>query len=76
MSKRKYKDVFNGHCRSEWIHLINEWVHDELDRKMMVLYHLDGHAYDRVCDDIGHVLEYDQVKSRVQAATKQLISHL
>ena len=47
MSKRKYKDVFDGRCRSEWIHLIDEWVHDDLDRKMMVLYHLDGHTYDR-----------------------------
>lgn len=76
MSRRKYKSVFDGRCRSEWINLINEWVHDELDRRMMVLHHLDGHTYDRVCEDINRVLEYDQVKSRVQSATKQLLSHL
>ena len=76
MSKRKYKAVFDGRCRSEWINLINEWVHDDLDREMIKLHHLDGHSYDRVCDDIGRVLEYDQVKSRVLAATKQLISHI
>ena len=58
MSKRKYKAVFDGRCRSEWIALITEWVHDDLDRKMMILHHLDGHTYDRVCDDIDHVLEY------------------
>ncbi len=76
MSKRKYKQVFDGRCRSEWIHLINEWVHDELDRKMMVLHHLDGHTYDRVCEDIGRIIETDQVKSRIQTATKQLVNHL
>jgi len=75
MSKRKYKSIFDGRCRSEWMHLIDEWIHDELDRKMVVLHHLDGHSYDRVCDDIGNTLEYDQVRSRIQAATKQLISH-
>lgn len=76
MSKRKYKHIFDGRCRSEWIHLINEWIHDELDRKMMILHHLDGHTYDHVCDDIGRILEVDQVKSRIQTATKQLLSHL
>ena len=76
MSKRKYRGVFDGRCRSEWIHLINEWVHDELDRRMMVLHHLDGHTYDRVCDDINHVLEYEQVKARIRRATNNLISHL
>ena len=57
MSKRKYKSIFDGRCRSEWMHLIDEWIHDELDRKMVVLHHLDGHSYDRVCDDIGNALE-------------------
>ena len=76
MSKRKYKAVFDGRCRSEWIALITEWVHDDLDRKMMILHHLDGHTYDRVCDDIDHVLEYEQVKSRITRATKHLINHL
>lgn len=53
MSKRKYKSIFDGRCRSEWMHLIDEWIHDELDRKMVVLHHLDVSSYEGSYADEG-----------------------
>ena len=39
---KKYSDIINANSRGEWESLIYQWVHNEVDRKMLVRYLLDG----------------------------------
>ena len=73
MSK-KDREEFNKRGRTEWIKLIEEWVHSELDRKMIARVYLDGIVIEKVAEEFGISVNYCQV--RVDKAKKQLFSHI
>lgn len=63
----------NAKSRSEWEHLINEWVHSELDRRMLVRYLLDDLTLERIAEEVD--LSFVQCQKRVALAKKQLLEH-
>lgn len=63
----------NAKSRSEWEHLINEWVHSELDRRMLVRYLLDDLTLERIAEEVD--LSVVQCQKRVALARKQLLEH-
>lgn len=63
----------NAKSRSEWEHLITEWVHSELDRRMLVRYLLDDITLERIAEEVN--LSVVQCQHRVALAKKQLLEH-
>jgi hypothetical protein len=71
---KRYSDVVNSKSRSEWEALINEWVHNEVDRKMLVRYLLDGITLEPLSEEFD--LSTVQCQKRVSNAKKQLFNHI
>jgi len=59
--------------RSEWVALINEWVHDEINRKILIRHLLDGKTLSEVSVEIGYELR--QTARRYSKAINQLAKH-
>jgi hypothetical protein len=72
--KKEDSDTINARCRSEWVALINEWVHNEIDRKMLIRYLLDGIHLEPLAEEFD--LSTVQCQKRVDLAKKQLFKHL
>ena len=73
MSK-KDREEFNKRGRKEWLELIEEWVHSELDRKMIARVYLDGITIEKVAEEFDISVNHCQL--RVDNAKKQLFSHV
>ena len=71
---KRYSDVVNSKSRSEWEALMNEWVHNEVDRKMLVRYLLDGITLEPLSEEFD--LSTVQCQKRVSNAKKQLFNHI
>lgn len=59
--------------RTEWITLINEWVHDEINRKILIRHLLDGKTLSEISLEIGY--EPRQTARRYKKALNQLAKH-
>lgn len=59
--------------RSEWEHLIREWIYDERDRTLLSRVLLDGVAVETCGDEIG--LQRRQTQRRFKQAFAQLLAH-
>jgi hypothetical protein len=64
----------NSKSRSEWVTLIQEWVHNEVDRKMLVRYLLDGVKLEPLAEEFD--ISTVHCQHRVDAAKKQLFKHI
>lgn len=73
MSK-KDREEFNKRGRKEWLELIEEWVHSELDRKMIARVYLDKITIGKVAEEFG--ISDNQCQKRVSDAKEQLFSHI
>lgn len=71
---KRYSDIVNSKSRSEWIALINEWVHNEIDRKMVIRYLLDGIHLEKLAEEFD--LSTVQCQKRVDLSKKQLFKHI
>lgn len=64
----------NEKSRSEWLSLIEEWVHNERDRAILARHMLDGVTIERIAE------EYDLSVTRtfqlIKRARAQLLRHL
>lgn len=60
--------------RSEWISLINEWIFNEEDRKMLERRLLDGVVFEKLAEEFD--LSVFQVKKRVYRAQEKLFRHI
>lgn len=72
--RKETEAIVNRKSRSEWLNLINEWVHNEQDRKMLERYLLDGISFYPL--SIEFFLSEEQIKKRVGKAKEQLFKHL
>jgi hypothetical protein len=72
--RKETEAIVNRKSRSEWLNLINEWVHNEQDRKMLERHLLDGVAFYSL--SIEFFLSEEQIKKRVGKAKEQLFKHL
>jgi hypothetical protein len=73
MSKR-YQEVFDDSPRSVWVPLINEWVHSELDRKLLIRAYLDDITFEKIAEEFG--ISVNHCQKRVSNAKEQLFSHI
>ena len=73
MSK-KDRDEFDKRGRKEWLELIKEWVHSELDMKMIERVYLDGMTIEKVAEE--YKLSVNHCQRRVSNAKKQLFEHV
>jgi hypothetical protein len=71
---KKYSSTINTKSRSEWEMLIKEWVHNEVDRKMIERYLLDGITLERLAEEFD--LSTVQCQNRVAVAKRQLFKHI
>lgn len=71
--RKQDREIVNAKSRSEWERLIHEWVHDELERKMLVRHLLDGLSIAEIAEEVN--LSDICVKNRLARAKRQLFSH-
>jgi radical SAM superfamily enzyme with C-terminal helix-hairpin-helix motif len=71
---KKYSSTINTKSRSEWEMLIKEWVHNEIDRRMLVRYLLDGIHLEPLAEEFD--LSTVQCQKRVYMAKAQLFNHI
>ena len=74
LSMKRYSDVVNSKSRSEWESIIREWVHNEVDRKMLSRYLFDGIHLEMLAEEFD--LSTVQCQKRVDLARKQLFQHI
>ncbi len=60
--------------RSEWEHLIDEWIFNERDRKILKRRLLDGICYEPLADEFN--MSTTQIKSIIYKLQKRLVKHL
>ena len=60
--------------RTEWEHLIDEWIFNERDRAILKRRLLDGICYEPLAEEFD--LSVQQTKTIVYKATERLIKHL
>lgn len=68
------RERINSKNHTEWEHLIYEWVHDELDRKILARCLLDGITVEKVAGEIN--LSTVQCHRRFKRAEAQLFNHI
>ena len=66
--------TLNKRCRTEWIELINEWVHNEKDRQMLIRHMLDGVCYEKLAEEVE--LSATQCYRRTKSAERQLFKNI
>lgn len=67
-------DFIDSKSREEWEKLINNWIHNERDRKMLKRRLLDGIKFEDLAEEFDISTNYCQV--RIKKAKKQLFGNL
>ena len=68
------KIIVNSKCRTEWLTLIDEWVHHKTEREMLKKYLLDGESIEEVAEELN--LSAVQTQKRLKKAKAQLFGHI
>lgn len=68
------QDIINSKCREEWEALIDNWIHNEIDRKMLKRRLLDGICLEPLAEEFN--LSTVQCQARVNKAKKQLFKNI
>jgi predicted RNA polymerase sigma factor len=72
--RKQDKAIIDDKCREDWEKLIFSWVHNEVDRQMLIRWALDGLSFESVAEEF--CISANHCEVRVQAAKKQLFKHL
>ena len=70
----RYREIINSRCRDEWTSLFYQWVHNEVDRKMLERRFLDGVCLEPLAEEFEISVNYCQ--ARTDAAIKQVFKHI
>jgi hypothetical protein len=70
----KKQEIFDLKSRDFWLIAIEQWVHNEVDRKMLVRRYLDGIYYEPLSEEFE--MTANNCKKRVDKAKKQLFKHI
>ena len=65
--------LINSKSRHEWEALIDEWVHNEVDRQMLKRRLLDGVHFEPLAEEFE--LSVNHCQNRVKKAKAQLFNH-
>ena len=60
--------------RSQWEKIIDEWIFNEEDRKMLKRRLLDGATMEKLSEEFN--LSVQQTKTRIYKAQKKLFAHI
>ena len=71
------KQILDSRPRSEWERLIDEWIYDELDRRILRRYLFDGITFDKLTEEIqlNRQIEVDMVRRRFHRAFERLLNY-
>ena len=71
------KQILDSRPRSEWERLIDEWIYDELDRRILQRYLFDGITFDKLTEEIqlNRQIEVDMVRRRFRKAFERLLNY-
>lgn len=71
------KQILDSRPRSEWERLIDEWIYDELDRRILRRYLFDGVTFDKLTEEIqqNRQIEVDMVRRRFRKAFERLLNY-
>jgi hypothetical protein len=68
------EDIINQKCREEWLELIYNWVHNEVDRKLLKRRLLDGICFEPLAEEFEWSVNHCQ--KRFYKARDQLFKHI
>ena len=66
--------IIDSKSRKEWECLIDEWVHNEIDRRMLKRRLLDGVCFEPLAEEFD--LSVNHCQSRIKKAKTQLFRHI
>ena len=66
--------LINSKCRKEWEELIDNWVHNEVDRQMLKRRLLDGVCFEPLAEEFN--LSVNHCQARVKKAKAQLFKNV
>lgn len=66
-------DTYNL-CRADWEELIDQWIFNERDRKMLKRRLLDGVLFEKLAEEFD--LSVVQTKTIIYKATDKLVKHI
>lgn len=66
--------IINSKSRKEWESLIDEWIHNEIDRKMLKRRLLDGICFEPLAEEFE--LSVNHCQSRIKKAKAQLFKNI
>ena len=66
--------IINSKSRKEWEDLIDNWVHNEIDRKMLKRRLLDGVCFEPLAEEFE--LSVNHCQSRIKKAKMQLFKNI
>lgn len=69
----KTQDIFDLESRDFWLIAIGQWVHNEVDRKMLARKYLDGIGYEPLSEEFE--MSPNHCKKRIDKAKAQLFKH-
>lgn len=70
----KTQEIFDLRSRDFWLDAIEQWVHNEVDRKLLVRRFLDGRVYEPLSEEF--MMSANHCKKRVDKAIEQLFKHI
>lgn len=70
----KDQNIIDSKSRKEWEELIENWVHNELDRKMLKRRLLDGICFEPLAEEFN--LSVVHCQTRIAKAKKQLFKNI
>lgn len=68
------KRIVDSLSRDEWMHRIEQWIHNETDRAMIRRSLLDGASIEVIAEE--HYLSTVQTQKRLKKARNQLFKHI
>ena len=71
---KKFKYEFDERSRDEWLYLIEQWIHDERDRAMVIRGYLDGISYEKIGEEFDRTANH--CRERVELAVVQMFKHI
>jgi hypothetical protein len=66
--------IINSKSRKEWESLIDEWIHNEIDRKMLKRRLLDGICFEPLAEEFE--LSVNHCQTRIKKAKAQLFKNI
>ena len=68
------RDIINKKSRTEWESLIDNWIHNERDRKMLKRRMLDGVCFEPLAEEFE--LSVNHCQARIKMAKEQLFKNI